>query len=67
MILGLALRPGTNWTSQLTFLAAGVVQATLLVICIAWKFRPCQLGIDDFGNPVILPVVAAGPMESGGG
>ncbi|XP_006462800.1 hypothetical protein AGABI2DRAFT_186661 [Agaricus bisporus var. bisporus H97] len=54
MILGFALRPDTNWTSSLTFLAAGVVQATLLVICIAWIFRPCQLRIDDFGNPVML-------------
>ncbi|XP_006455448.1 hypothetical protein AGABI2DRAFT_209911 [Agaricus bisporus var. bisporus H97] len=65
MILGIALRPGTNWTSWFTFLVAGVMQATLLVMCIAWKFRQRRLGIDDFGNPVVPPTMAE-PADSGG-
>jgi hypothetical protein len=48
----LFVRPGTNWTSWFTFLVAGVMQASLLVMCIAWKFRQHRLGIDDFGNSV---------------
>ncbi|KAF7762296.1 hypothetical protein Agabi119p4_8889 [Agaricus bisporus var. burnettii] len=57
--------PGTNWTSWFTFLVAGVMQATLLVMCIAWKFRQRRLGIDDFGNPVVPPTTAE-PADSGG-
>ena len=43
---------------MLTFLGwimyavAGVMQGTLLVMCIAWKFRQHQLNIDDFGHPL---------------
>ncbi|KXN81581.1 hypothetical protein AN958_04420 [Leucoagaricus sp. SymC.cos] len=62
MILGIALRPGTNWTSWFTFLVAGVMQASLLVMCIAWKFRQRRLGIDDFGNPLV-PDVSPQPTE----
>ncbi|KAJ3563317.1 hypothetical protein NP233_g9016 [Leucocoprinus birnbaumii] len=52
MILGIALRPGTNWTSWFTYLVAGLMQSSLLIMCIAWKIRQRRLGIDDFGNPV---------------
>ncbi|KAF9444300.1 hypothetical protein P691DRAFT_796654 [Macrolepiota fuliginosa MF-IS2] len=52
MILSIALRPGTNWTSWFTFLVAGTMQAFLLVMCLAWKVRQRKLGIDDFGNPI---------------
>ncbi|KAF5361029.1 hypothetical protein D9756_004448 [Leucocoprinus leucothites] len=57
MILGIALRPGTNWTSWFTFLVAGVMQSSLLIMCIVWKFRQRRLGIDDFGNAVVSGAV----------
>ncbi|KAF5346034.1 hypothetical protein D9757_014277 [Collybiopsis confluens] len=50
MVLSIALRPGTNWTSWITFAVAGIMQGTLLVMCICWKIRQRRLGIDDFGN-----------------
>ncbi|KAJ3524868.1 hypothetical protein NMY22_g10820 [Coprinellus aureogranulatus] len=52
MVLSIALRPGTNWTSWITFAVAAVLQGTLLVMCFAWKFRQQRLGIDDFGVPL---------------
>ncbi|TFK45666.1 hypothetical protein OE88DRAFT_1600949, partial [Heliocybe sulcata] len=52
MVLSIALRPGTNWTSWITFAVAGIMQGTLLVMCIVWKFRPHKLQIDDFGQPL---------------
>ncbi|KAL4262812.1 PQ loop repeat protein [Pleurotus pulmonarius] len=50
MVTSIALRPGTNWTSWITFAVAGVMQGTLLVMCIFWKIRQQRLGIDDFGH-----------------
>ena len=47
-------RPGTNWTNWLTYLVAGVMQGGLLVLCIVWKYRQDRLGIDDFGNGVLV-------------
>lgn len=52
MVLSIALRPDTNWTSWITFAVAGVMQGTLLIMCICWKFRQLRLGIDDFGHPL---------------
>ncbi|KIJ99061.1 hypothetical protein K443DRAFT_8657 [Laccaria amethystina LaAM-08-1] len=52
MVLSIALRPGTNWTSWITFAVAGIMQGTLLTMCIFWKIRQRRLGIDDFGNPL---------------
>ncbi|TFK21006.1 hypothetical protein FA15DRAFT_646220 [Coprinopsis marcescibilis] len=51
MVLSIALRPGTNWTSWLTFAIAAVMQGMLLTMCILWKLRQKKLGIDDFGVP----------------
>lgn len=31
---------------------AGVLQGTLLVMCLLWKARQRKLGIDDFGRPL---------------
>lgn len=36
----------------ITFAVSGIMQATLLVMCFAWKRRQHKLGIDDFGHPV---------------
>ncbi|KIY52171.1 hypothetical protein FISHEDRAFT_35884, partial [Fistulina hepatica ATCC 64428] len=52
MVLSIALRPDTNWTSWITFAVAGMMQGSLLVMCICWKIRQSRLGIDDFGNPL---------------
>ncbi|KAJ6629908.1 hypothetical protein B0H10DRAFT_2372700 [Mycena sp. CBHHK59/15] len=52
MVLSIALRPGTNWTSWITYAVAGLMQFSLLSICIAWKLRQRRLGIDDFGAPL---------------
>ncbi|KIY66362.1 hypothetical protein CYLTODRAFT_377869 [Cylindrobasidium torrendii FP15055 ss-10] len=52
MVLSIALRPGTNWTSWITFAVAGIMQGTLLVMCLGWKVRQAKLNIDDFGEPL---------------
>ena len=43
-------RPGTNWTSWITYAVAGTMQGMLLAMCIVWKLRQNKLRIDDFGN-----------------
>ncbi|KAK7678036.1 hypothetical protein QCA50_018977 [Cerrena zonata] len=50
MVLSIALRPGTNWTTWLPYAVAGALQATLLTMCIFWHARQQKLGIDDFGR-----------------
>jgi uncharacterized protein with PQ loop repeat len=52
MVTSIVLRPGTNWTSWITFAVAAVLQGCLLAMCIAWKIRQRKLHIDDFGNPL---------------
>ncbi|ORY93205.1 hypothetical protein BCR43DRAFT_552653 [Syncephalastrum racemosum] len=50
-VYSLAVRPGTNWTAWITYLVTGLLQGTLLVMCIAWRIRNRRLGIDDLhGN-----------------
>jgi hypothetical protein len=34
------------------FAVSGVMQSSLLAMCIAWKFRQRRLKIDDFGRPL---------------
>lgn len=45
-------RPGTNWTSWVTYMVAGLMQGMLLAMCLIWKLRQSKLRIDDFGNPL---------------
>ncbi|CCM05384.1 uncharacterized protein FIBRA_07600 [Fibroporia radiculosa] len=52
MVLSIALRPGTNWTTWLPYAVAGAMQGSLLVMCLLWRARQHRLGIDDFGNPL---------------
>jgi len=52
MSISIALRPGTNWTSWVMFAVSAIMQASLLAMCIAWKFRQRRLRIDDFGHPL---------------
>lgn len=42
------------------FAVSGIMQGTLLIMCIFWKIRQSKLGIDDFGHPLEL---AIGPNE----
>lgn len=35
----LATRPGVNWSSWITYLCTGILQAVLLGMCIAWRMR----------------------------
>jgi len=49
MVISIALREGTNWTSWIMFAVAATMQGTLLAMCIIWKLREKRLGIDDFG------------------
>ncbi|KAF8075944.1 hypothetical protein FPV67DRAFT_1469828 [Lyophyllum atratum] len=52
MIVSIALRPGTDWTSWITFAVSGVMQGSLLAMCILFTFRQRRFGIDEFGNPL---------------
>ncbi|KAG6813647.1 hypothetical protein H0H92_008884 [Tricholoma furcatifolium] len=52
MVLSIALRPGTNWTSWITFAVAGIMQSSLLIMCIVFHFKQKRLGLDEYGNPL---------------
>jgi hypothetical protein len=52
MVTSIAIRPGTNWSSWITYAVAGIMQGSLLVMCICWKVRQKRLDIDDFGRPL---------------
>ncbi|KAF7361132.1 Amine oxidase [Mycena sanguinolenta] len=45
-------RRGINWTSWIIYAVAGLMQFTLLSICLAWKFRQHRFHIDDFEAPI---------------
>ncbi|OBZ66346.1 Uncharacterized protein C4C5.03 [Grifola frondosa] len=53
MVLSIALRPGTNWTTWIPYAVAGLMQGSLLIMCLFWHARQHRLGVDDFGNPLI--------------
>ncbi|KAG6887193.1 hypothetical protein C0995_000513 [Termitomyces sp. Mi166 len=66
MVLSIALRPGTNWTSWITFAVSGIMQGSLLAMCIVFHFRQRRLGLDEFGNPLSGRVVdTATPASEG--
>ncbi|KAI8972398.1 hypothetical protein BD414DRAFT_469382 [Trametes punicea] len=52
MVLSIALRPGTNWTTWISYAVAGAMQGILLVMCILFRTRQHKLGLDDFGRPL---------------
>ncbi|KAF8513720.1 hypothetical protein BU17DRAFT_77149 [Hysterangium stoloniferum] len=66
MVLNIILRPGTNWTSWITYATAGVMQGSLLVMCLIWKARQARLRIDDFGNKLgpDVPTVTVTHVDS---
>ncbi|GAA5941836.1 PQ-loop repeat-containing protein [Sporobolomyces koalae] len=46
----LAIRPGVNFTGWAPYFVTGVLQGTLLVLCLIFKRRQARLGLDDWGN-----------------
>ncbi|CEQ42716.1 SPOSA6832_04551, partial [Sporobolomyces salmonicolor] len=48
----LAIRPSVNFTAWGTYFVTGVLQGTLLVLCLVFKRRQAKLGIDDWGREV---------------
>ncbi|KAL0094596.1 hypothetical protein J3Q64DRAFT_1714987 [Phycomyces blakesleeanus] len=46
-VYSLATRPGTNWTAWITYLITGLLQGSLLILCIVWHFRNKRLGLSD--------------------
>lgn len=48
----LAIRPNVNFSGWATYFVTGVLQGTLLVLCILFKRRQARLGVDDWGKPV---------------
>ncbi|GAA5875621.1 hypothetical protein JCM8547_000888 [Rhodosporidiobolus lusitaniae] len=46
----LAVRPGVNYTAWATYFVTGLLQGTLLVLCLMWKKRQARLGVDDWGK-----------------
>ncbi|KAK2460738.1 hypothetical protein APHAL10511_007208 [Amanita phalloides] len=63
MILSIALRPGTNWTSWITYAVAGIMQGSLLVMCLVWKVRQKRLGVNDFGQCIGGEEVTEAPVD----
>ncbi|GAA5999379.1 PQ-loop repeat-containing protein [Rhodotorula paludigena] len=57
----LAIRPGVNFTGWATYFVTGVLQGTLLVLCLVFRRRQRRLGVDDWGNP--LPEATRGEGE----
>ncbi|KAL1939021.1 hypothetical protein VTO73DRAFT_10281 [Trametes versicolor] len=52
MVVSIAMRPGTNWTTWISYAVAGVMQGILLVMCIVFRIRQHKHGLDDFGHPL---------------
>lgn len=55
-IYTLAGRPGTDWTTLLTYIVASGMQLVLFLLCVAWRIRQSRLQIDDYGRPLALIV-----------
>lgn len=55
-VYSLMVRPGTNWTAWLTYMVTGILQGTLLIMCITWHFRNKKLGIRDI-DTTTAPIV----------
>ncbi|BGO97934.1 hypothetical protein NBRC10513v2_001930 [Rhodotorula toruloides] len=48
----LAIRPGVNFTGWATYFVTGVLQGTLLVLCLVFRRRQKREGVDDWGEPL---------------
>ncbi|GAA5821830.1 hypothetical protein JCM10212_003144 [Sporobolomyces blumeae] len=63
----LAIRPGVNFTGWGTYFVTGILQGTLLVLCLVFKRRQAQLGIDDWGNELKVDGSSSPEGQRGGG
>jgi hypothetical protein len=63
-VYSLMVRPGTNWTAWLTYMVTGILQGTLLVMCITWYFRNKRLGISDLDATVLPEEEGEQPTEN---
>lgn len=43
-----------TYTAWITYFVTGLLQGSLLVLCLMWKRRQASLGIDDWGRKVDL-------------
>jgi hypothetical protein len=48
----LAIRPSVTYTAWITYFVTGLLQGTLLILCLMWKRRQARLGVDDWGRKV---------------
>ncbi|KAI8099959.1 uncharacterized protein BX664DRAFT_290382 [Halteromyces radiatus] len=46
-VYSLMVRPGTNWTAWITYMVTGILQGTLLTLCIIWHFKNKRMGVSD--------------------
>ncbi|KAI8071339.1 hypothetical protein BC940DRAFT_270029 [Gongronella butleri] len=52
-VYSLIVRPGTNWTAWITYMVTGILQGTLLALCIVWHFRSKRLGLSDLDGSTV--------------
>ncbi|GAA5839683.1 hypothetical protein JCM11251_002559 [Rhodosporidiobolus azoricus] len=48
----LAIRPSVNYTAWLTYFVTGLLQGTLLILCLIYRRRQKREGVDDWGKPI---------------
>jgi hypothetical protein len=60
----LAIRPGVDFTGWAPYFVTGILQGTLLILCLIFKRRQKKIGVDDWGNKL---VVKGGGATSGEG
>ena len=63
-VYSLVVRPGTNWTAWLTYMVTGILQGTLLIMCITWHFRNKKLGLRDIDTTIVAQNENEEPNES---
>lgn len=52
-VYSLMMLPGSNWTAWITYLVTGLLQGTLLTLCIIWHFKNKKLGINDLDGSTL--------------
>lgn len=59
----LAIRPGVDFTGWAPYFVTGILQGTLLILCLIFKRRQTQLGVDDWGNELTKGASEAGRRD----
>ncbi|GAA6025893.1 hypothetical protein JCM11491_001727 [Sporobolomyces phaffii] len=49
----LAIRPGVDFTGWAPYFVTGILQGTLLILCLIFKRRQAKLGVDDWGTSLV--------------